>query len=96
MGSGLTNDELVNNLTEEEWENFYTVTIKQAQHTSLRASRRTPSPPGITTSPQPKLKVSLKDFLTTSGKAVDWPCYRRRFIAAATANGHEEVLSSNM
>ena len=71
------------------------MTIIQAQNPSLGASGRIPPLPGPTTNPKPKLQVFLEDFHTTSGKAIDWPHYHRRFIVAATANGHEDVLSSN-
>ena len=43
--------------------------------------------------PPPTLKVALKDYPITTGKSTDWPRYRRKFIATATANGHEKVLS---
>ena len=42
-----------------------------------------------------KLKVSLKDFPTTTGKAADWRKFWQKFVAVATANGHEDVLDKD-
>ena len=41
----------------------------------------------------PALKISLREYPITTGKASDWQRYRKKFMATATANGHEEVLS---
>ena len=65
---------------------------KQAQASQIPTGG---SSPVIATPTTPALKFSLRDYPITTGKVSDRLRYRRKFIATATANGHEEVLSSH-
>ena len=96
-----SNDDLVNKLTAEAWDEFcsqYLVNIQQQKEKALQAPQTPQTPVGgsapmIASSTSPSLKVALKDYPITTGKSTDWPRFRRKFIATATANGHEEILS---
>ena len=41
----------------------------------------------------PSIRVSLKDYPTTSGKSTDYPRFKRLFKSVATAGGHAEILA---
>ena len=91
----------MNELTEATWDEFcskYLIYIQQQKQKALQTPQTPQTPTGgstpITIAPStPSLKVSLKDYPITTGKSTDWLRYRRKLIATATANGHEEILS---
>ena len=95
------NQDLVDMLTKVSWDEFcdkYLIYIQQQKEKALQTPQTPQTPTGgstpITIAPStPSLKVSLKDYPITTGKSTDWPRYQRKFIATATANGHEEILS---
>ena len=88
MKGQLTNDELVLCFTEQEWDHFCMRHITQKiSHTPQWLSMHG-QPTG---SHEPKLKIGLKDYPTTSGQATDWSHYKRNLISMATANKHEHV-----
>ena len=86
---------LINDFTAEEWENFtaqYIANELQAPATPPASVSAVPAQ--ATASTGGSLRVYLKDFPITTGKACEWPKYRCKFIATTTANEHEEVLSA--
>ena len=38
------------------------------------------------------IKVSLKDYPTTTGGGIEWPLYKRKFISTAIYGGNSEIL----
>ena len=100
----LTAQDIIQELNEEEWDNFCNTYLLYIQNQQSQAAA---SPPPLTPigqvqqvpqAPAPQVssfKVTLKDYPITTGKASDWPRFRRKFIATATANGHDEVLDPN-
>ena len=94
----LSNNDLINKLTEEVWDDFCKDYLIHVHNQQVQVSQGPQTPPRGTQAPKsaqpvPALKVFLRDYPITTGKASDWPRYRRKFMATATANGHEEVLS---
>ena len=99
-GGAISNEALIQEFTEEAWEEFcnaYLVYVQEQSQARSEAAATPPpqTPPGqvqqITQAPQQTtFRVSLKDYPITTGKASDWPRYRRKLITTATANGHEE------
>ena len=93
-GNGqLTNEDIVKDFTEQVWLT-HTVAYTSGKLGGLQVSGGG-SAPKTPTKSTGVLKVSLKDYPTTSGKSSDWNRYRRKLIATATANGHEQVYQSN-
>ena len=92
MKGQLTNDELIQCFTEQEWDHFCMRHISQKitqipQRLSMQAA--------ATISHEPKLKIGLKDYPTTSGQAADWSHYKRNLISIATANKHEHIYDQD-
>ena len=86
--------DFMNDLTETEWESYTNNYMSMKLANVLAHNSPPPRAAAPTSQDSGALKVTLKDYPTTSGKAKDWPRYRRKFITTATANGHDEVLGS--
>ena len=93
-------DEMIACFTEEEWDSYVhksnLLSGLSGITGSLGGSSRTgtASQPIVIQDPEiTGIKVSLKDYPTTTGKSTDWPRYKRKFISTATAAGHAELLT---
>jgi len=107
MGTSFTLDEQVDNFTEEEWDawcnEYITLSLSPGPLTPAGKSSGgfgLGGSPGMGAgSPAAGstlgLKVSLKDFPTTNGRAADWPRFKRKFLAAAGVNGMDKLLDKN-
>ncbi len=90
-------EEIKECFTHLEWDHF----VAQCRRKKMIPPPPPPRPPVPPPPPRPvptdnaPIKVSLKDYPTTTGKSIDWPKFRRKFISTSTAAGHAEVLRTN-
>lgn len=95
-GAKLTNDWITTNFTEIEWNDFCARDkLNQPAPQTTPVTQLPSIGLGATAKQTPQLKVSLKDYPITSGRAKDWAKYRRKFLAVASANGHDDILDPN-
>ena len=82
-------DELIKSFTETEWDNFL---ILQKPLSTSQAALGTASSPIVITDNDATIKVSLKDYPTTTGKSEEWLAFRRVFMTVAGSAGLDDLL----
>lgn len=96
--------ELITCLTEKEFDNFCNRTKSVEMNQQYLSTMTGPSTSGAGTAANPivleepeapSIRVSLKDYPTTSGKSTDYPRFRCLFKSVATAGGHAEILAKD-